>query len=53
MCGREDGKLVIDHHHDTGRVRGVLCNDCNVALGLLREDVERMKNLIRYTEETK
>lgn len=36
----------VDHHHETGAVRGLLCNPCNVAIGLLREDIATMENAI-------
>jgi hypothetical protein len=49
-CGVTYGKLVIDHDHTSGKVRGVLCNGCNTALGLLCEDVKRMAGLIDYME---
>lgn len=45
--------LAVDHNHITGNVRGLLCNRCNVALGMLREDTNIMKNLIKYVEEYK
>ena len=34
ICGSE-GRLVLDHHHGSGRVRGGLCNPCNVRLGAI------------------
>lgn len=40
----------IDHDHSTGRVRGVLCRECNIALGILSENKETMKNLIKYID---
>src|SRR5687768_13778244 len=40
ICGRPPGKLrlAVDHNHETGEVRGLLCSDCNTAIGLLREN---------------
>jgi hypothetical protein len=42
--------LSVDHCHTYSVVRGLLCNGCNVALGLLKEDAERIKGLLRYIE---
>jgi len=42
--------LVVDHDHRTGRIRGLLCSACNVALGLLQEDPVRIQALLAYTE---
>lgn len=40
--------LAIDHHHESGRVRGLLCNKCNSAIGLLYEDTELFRKAIEY-----
>jgi hypothetical protein len=40
--------LHVDHDHGTGRYRGVLCRDCNLALGLLKDSPARMEKLARY-----
>jgi len=47
-CGYLDHNLVVDHNHNTGAVRGLLCNQCNTSLGLLKEDPKRMHDLIKY-----
>jgi len=38
----------IDHCHTRNVVRGILCNYCNVALGMVNDDTQRLKNLIKY-----
>lgn len=43
-------KLFVDHCHTTGRVRGLLCHPCNVALGLLRDDPARIRALLAFVE---
>ncbi|MFJ8362554.1 endonuclease VII domain-containing protein [Streptomyces sp. NPDC093984] len=40
----------VDHCHETGRVRGVLCFNCNFGLGLLRDDPEAMNRAADYLE---
>ena len=44
LCGRENPEHV-DHDHDTGRVRGVLCFNCNGGLGQFRDSLE---NAVSY-----
>lgn len=47
VCG-SIRKLSIDHDHVTGQVRGLLCNNCNTALGMVNDDVPRMLSLAEY-----
>lgn len=47
----KNGKTVhlsVDHHHETGEVRGLLCGNCNRAIGLFGEDIEIMRQAIEY-----
>ena len=41
-------KFDIDHDHETGKVRGVLCHGCNTALGMLGDNPERILGLEKY-----
>lgn len=47
ICQRE-ADLQVDHCHDTGKVRGLLCGPCNKALGLLRDDVTTLLAAVSY-----
>ena len=41
-------RLHVDHDHDTGKVRGLLCMPCNVFIGWIAEDVIVLKRAIAY-----
>lgn len=45
--------LCIDHCHVTGKVRGLLCKNCNLAIGNFKDDVELLQKAIKYLEKYK
>lgn len=47
ICGKSE-KLVVDHNHNTGKVRGLLCFNCNVGIGFLKEDISNFIKAIEY-----
>lgn len=49
---QEGKRLAIDHCHRTLKVRGLLCENCNRALGLIKEDTNTLLNMIEYVKET-
>ncbi len=48
VCHKRDIQLYVDHNHQTGRVRGLLCNLCNVSLGRLEDSPHRVGRAIKY-----
>lgn len=40
--------MCIDHCHDSGKVRGILCHHCNCAIGMFKDNVPVMKKAIKY-----
>lgn len=44
-------RLCVDHDHETGYVRGLLCKACNLGIGYLKDRVDRMASAIIYLEE--
>lgn len=62
ICGSEgfligknnhNEKLAVDHDHKTGKVRKLLCHNCNRALGLLQDNPELLRKAASYVEEHK
>ena len=53
VCSRPLTKACIDHDHTTGKVRGVLCNNCNTSLGLVGDNTTTLTRLIQYLEQSR
>ena len=41
-------RLAIDHCHETGKIRGLLCGKCNLTLGRMNENIEHLQSMINY-----
>ena len=53
ICGisevhAENSRLCVDHNHDTGEVRGLLCKKCNQAIGLLQDNADFCDSAGKY-----
>ncbi len=52
VCGNHQSEiktaLAVDHCHSTGKVRGLLCGNCNRGIGMLKNDIENLRCAILY-----
>lgn len=58
ICGSKEAgranvayRLFVDHCHSTGKVRGLLCHNCNAGLGHFKDSEELLNKAIRYLNE--
>ena len=53
VCGKafeNPSNACIDHNHITGKVRGLLCKKCNIAIGFFDENINSMERAIKYIQ---
>lgn len=60
ICGKEETstfqgiirRLAVDHDHKTGKIRGLLCANCNLTLGYAKDDIIILSRMIAYLKES-
>jgi hypothetical protein len=54
ICGKDQlefkTSLCVDHDHNTGKIRGLLCKNCNLILGNAKDDISTLINAAKYLE---
>ena len=44
-------RLAVDHDHATGKVRGLLCNNCNSGMGIIGDTIEHLERALAYLKQ--
>jgi len=56
ICGRHQSdfknRFHVDHCHETGKIRGLLCSNCNTAIGKLGSDTDLIRRAMNYLSES-
>jgi hypothetical protein len=50
---KNSNNLYVDHDHNTGKVRGLLCSNCNRMLGLVGDNISTLFNAVSYLNKHK
>lgn len=56
ICGdinKNGDRLVVDHDHETGEIRNLLCHRCNLLLGLIKENMVILQSVTNYLKKHK
>ena len=56
ICGKEQcvgTKLDVDHDHETGKVRALLCRHCNAGIGMLKDSINLVGRALEYLRKFK
>lgn len=48
ICHKPLTKYCLDHNHETNKIRGILCHNCNLGLGLFKDNINFLNNAIIY-----
>ena len=45
------GRWHVDHDHESGKVRGILCSNCNLGVGNVKDNVELLRRMVEYLQD--